>query len=254
MVANAICRALCVDVSDRFAVVERKKHADLVVHATIVRVVPTNPTIASLGASFVRPVSVPRPPFGFSGLAVETDGTTRDGNQLGAIVWAKGANSLTRDARVSQLGDAYSLASSFGNDFSKMLVTGKMPFQGLPKRPSSQRLKSKLGGKPKYEACERFGRAPGLKELPARNSACRPLGQTRQARSRNASARFPSAIFRNAMKHRQRPRSLAFDPDHAGAMCLRINRKVVSCVTNPAHIQRAPVCCWASCCCLALLR
>ncbi|MCQ4630433.1 DUF3313 domain-containing protein [Shinella lacus] len=171
LVANAISRALCIGVSDRFAVVERKEDADLVVHATIVRIVPTNPTVAgvstvaSLGSSFVLPVSVPRLPFGLGGLAVEAEATTREGKQLGAMVWAKGANSLTTDARVSQVGDAYSLASSFGNDFSKMLVTGKTPFKGLPKLPSSQKLKSNLGGKPKYLACERFGRAPGLKNF-----------------------------------------------------------------------------------------
>ena len=171
LVATAISRALCIGVSDRFEVVDRRENADLVVHATVVRIVPTNPTVAgvstvaSLGSSFVLPVSVPRLPFGLGGLAVEAEATTRDGKQLGAMVWAKGANSLTTDARVSQVGDAYSLATSFGNDFSKMLVTGKTPFKGLPKLPSSQKLKSNLGGKPKYQACERFGRAPGLKDL-----------------------------------------------------------------------------------------
>lgn len=171
LVANAINRALCIGVSDRFEVVAHKENADLVVHATVVRIVPTNPTVAgvstvaSLGSSFVLPVSVPRLPFGLGGLSVEAEATTRDGKQVGAMVWAKGANSLTTDARVSQVGDAYSLASSFGSDFSKMLVTGKTPFKGLPKLPSSQKLKSNLGGKPKHQACERFGRAPGLKEF-----------------------------------------------------------------------------------------
>lgn len=83
------------------------------------------------------------------------------------MVWAKGANFVTTDTRMSQVGDAYSLASSFGNDFSKMLVTGKTPFKGLPKLPSYQKLKSNLGGKPKYPACERFGRDPGLIDFAA---------------------------------------------------------------------------------------
>jgi hypothetical protein len=171
LVANAINRALCIGVSDRFEVVGQRENADLVVHATVVRIVPTNPTVAgvstvaSLGSPFVLPVSVPRLPFGLGGLSVEAEATTRDGKQVGAMVWAKGANSLTTDARMSQVGDAYSLATSFGNDFSKMLVTGKTPFKGLPKLPSSQKLKSNLGGKPKYQACERFGRAPGLKNF-----------------------------------------------------------------------------------------
>ncbi|CUX47283.1 DUF3313 domain-containing protein [Agrobacterium genomosp. 13] len=173
LVANAISRSLCVGVSDRFQVVDTKEDADLVVHATVTRIVPTNPTVAglstatSLGASFVVPVPVPRIPMGLGGLSVEAEATTSDGRQLGAMVWAKGANALTTSPRASQIGDAYSLASSFGNDFSKMLVTGKTPFKGLPKLPSSQKLKSGLGGKPKYHGCEKFGRAPGLKDFAA---------------------------------------------------------------------------------------
>lgn len=168
LVANVISRALCVGVSDRFEVVETKEHADVVVHATIARIVPTNATVAglstatSLGASVFSPVPVPRLPMGLGGLSVEAEATTRDGRQVAAMVWAKGANFVTTSARVSQIGDAYSLAAGFGSDFSRMLVTGNTPFKGLPKIPSGQRIKSGLGGKPKYRACENFGRSPGL--------------------------------------------------------------------------------------------
>jgi hypothetical protein len=171
LVANVISRALCVGVSDRFQVVDRRESADLVVHATVTRIVATSATAAglstatSLGASFVVPVPVPRLPIGLGGLAVEAEATTRGGRQVGAMVWAKGANAITTSARVSQIGDAYSLASSFGSDFSKMLVTGKTPYKGLPKIPSAQKIKSGLGGRPKYPACERFGRSPGLKDF-----------------------------------------------------------------------------------------
>ncbi|WP_342352930.1 DUF3313 domain-containing protein [Rhizobium sullae] len=173
LVANVISRALCLGVSDRFVVVERKEDADLVVNATITRIVPTNATVAalstatSLGANFVVPVPVPRLPMGLGGLSVEAEATTREGKQVGAMVWAKGANFVTTSARVSQIGDAYSLAASFGSDFSKMLVTGKTPFKGLPKIPSGQRIKSGLGGKPKYPACEKFGGSPGLVDFAA---------------------------------------------------------------------------------------
>lgn len=168
LVANVVSRALCVGVSDRFQVVERREDADIIVHATITRIVPTNATVASvstatsLGASLVSPVPVPRLPLGLGGLAVEAEATTRDGRQVGAMVWSKGANALTNSARVSQVGDAYSLANDFGGDFSKMLVSGKTPFKGLPKIPSGQKIRSGLGGKPKYQACEEFGRSPGL--------------------------------------------------------------------------------------------
>lgn len=173
LVENVISRALCVGVSDRFEVVSRREDADLVVHATITQIVPTNATMAglstatSLGASIFSPVPVPRLPMGLGGLSVEAEATTREGKQVGAMVWAKGANFVTTSARASQIGDAYSLAASFGGDFSKMLVTGKTPFRGLPKIPSGQRIKSGLGGKPKYPACDIFGRNPGLKDIAA---------------------------------------------------------------------------------------
>lgn len=191
LVANVISRALCVGVSDRFVVVERKADADLVVHATITRIVPTNTVVAglstatSLGANFVAPVPVPRLPIGLGGLSVEAEATTRDGEQVGAMVWAKGANFVTTSARVSQIGDAYSLAASFGSDFSKMLITGKTPFKGLPKIPSGQRIKSGLGGKPKYPACEKFGRSPGLVDFAASQVGMPPTWTDKQPPAQN---------------------------------------------------------------------
>lgn len=173
LVANVISRALCVGVSDRFAVIGKKEDADLIVHATITHIVPTNATVAglstatSLGASVFSPVPVPRLPMGLGGLSVEAEAMTREGKQVAAMVWAKEANFVTTSARISEIGDAYSLAANFGGDFSKMLVTGKTPFKGLPKIPSGQRIKSGFGGKPKYPACEKFGRSPGLMDLAA---------------------------------------------------------------------------------------
>jgi hypothetical protein len=168
LVANMVSRGLCVGVSDRFKVVDRREDADIVIHATVTRIVPTNATVAglstaaSLGASFASSsVPVPRLPLGLGGLAVEGEATTRDGKQVAALVWAKGASFLT-GPRVSQIGDAYSLAEKFGEDFSKMLITGKTPGKGLPKLPSAQKIVSSLGGKPKYRACEKFGRSPFL--------------------------------------------------------------------------------------------
>lgn len=173
LVANMVSRGLCVGVSDRFQVVDNRENADLIVHATITRIVPTNPTAAgvstaaALGATIAQSsVPVPRIPLGLGGLSVEGEATTRDGKQVAALVWAKGANFLT-GPRVSQVGDAYSLAESFGDDFSKMLITGKTPYKGLPKLPSGQKIMSSLGGKPKFRACEKFGRSPFLMDAVA---------------------------------------------------------------------------------------
>jgi hypothetical protein len=110
------------------------------------------------------PVPVPalRIPIGLGGLALEAEAVDRTGSQKAAMVWARGADSITSRPRVSSAGDAYDLAASFGADFSKLLVTGATPFKTLPSPPSMQRVGSLLGGAPKESVCEAFGRSPGV--------------------------------------------------------------------------------------------
>jgi hypothetical protein len=168
LVSNALDRALCIDLSDKYRVVGPGEPADITVKAVITDMVPTSKTaaglstVATLGTSVVLPVGVPRLPIGLGGLAVEAEAVDGNGIQRAAIVWSRGANSITNGARVSEVGDAYSLASSFAAQFSEMLVKGRKP-SGLDlSLPSGQKLKSQLGGKPKNAACEAFGRAPGI--------------------------------------------------------------------------------------------
>lgn len=168
LVTNAIDRALCVALSDRYQMVPTGQRADLTVRTVVTDIVPTNKAMAgvsavvSLGTGFVLPVGVPRLPIGLGGLAVEAEAVDGAGVQRAAMVWARGANSIQDDPRVSEVGDAYGLAASFGNEFARLLVLGKEPPDLDLALPSGQRLKSWFGGKPKYPACDAFGRAPGL--------------------------------------------------------------------------------------------
>ncbi|PLP56254.1 DUF3313 domain-containing protein [Mesorhizobium loti] len=169
LVSNAIDRAICTNLSDRFQIVPPNQPADLAIHATVTDIVATNRTAAagsiavSLGASVADlGVPVPRLPIGLGGLAIEAEALDKDGLQRAAMLWSRGANMITTKARVSTVGDAYSLSSAFAADFSRMLVKGKDPFKGLPAIPSMQSLRVSLGGKPKYDACKAFGRAPGI--------------------------------------------------------------------------------------------
>jgi len=168
LVTNALDRALCVALSDKYQMVPPGQPADLTVRAVVTDIVLTNKAIAgvstavSLGSSAVLPIGIPRLPAGLGGLALEAEAIDPSGVQRAAVLWSKGANSITNNARVSEVGDAYSLASNFGNYFARMLVTGKEP-KGLQfTLPSGQRMKSALGGKPKYTACNAFGRSPGV--------------------------------------------------------------------------------------------
>jgi hypothetical protein len=170
LVTNAADRALCSGLSERFRVVSASEPADLTVHAVITDVTPTNTVAVALskGASVAKtvllpgvPVPVPRIPIGLGSLSLEAEATDDRGNQKAAMIWGRGATAFD-PGRVAEEGDAYDLAASFGDDFSKMLVTGKTPFGGLPSPPSANALMAALGGAPKYPACEAFGRSPGL--------------------------------------------------------------------------------------------
>jgi hypothetical protein len=105
------------------------------------------------------PVPVPRIPIGMGSLSIESEARDARGEQKAAMVWARAADSLTSTARVSAAGDAYDLASAFGDDFSKLLVTAETPFNKGPSLPTMQRMTSSLGGAPKNAACDAFGRA-----------------------------------------------------------------------------------------------
>nr|WP_245432572.1 MULTISPECIES: DUF3313 domain-containing protein [unclassified Rhizobium] len=169
LVTNAVDRSLCLALSDRFVVVPESAPADLTVQATVSTIVPTGSVAAgvskvmTLGTAAVLPVGVPRLPIGLGGIAVEAEATNASGTQVAAITWARGANSLTSNARVSEIGDAYGLASSFGNQFGRMVVSGKdNPGIALP---SARRIGSAAGLPPKYRACDAFGRSSGLAGL-----------------------------------------------------------------------------------------
>jgi hypothetical protein len=168
VIANAVDRSVCIGLSDRFYVVPPGQAADLTVHVTVTHVDVTNSTAA--GASKVASIvpmflsggashiMVPRIPFGMGSLSVEAEARDIRGQQKAAFVWARGADMLTSTPRVSASGDAYDLAGEFGADFSKLLITGENPFDKKLSMPSMQRVQSSFGGKPKYAACDAFGR------------------------------------------------------------------------------------------------
>lgn len=167
LLTNAIDRSLCIDLSDRFVVVAADQPADLTVRATVTNIVATNQTaaatsaVASLGGAAFQ-IPVPRVPIGLGGLAIEAEAIGGDGTQKAALLWSRGANMLTTKARVSKVGDAYSLSSAFSNDFSRMLIKGEDPFKQMIALPSMQRINASLGASPKNAACKAYGATPGL--------------------------------------------------------------------------------------------
>lgn len=171
LVTNAVDRTLCNGLSERLRVVAAWAPADLTVHAVVTHVAPTDPVAAgfSKGASVAKsvllpgvPVPVPRIPIGLGSLSLEAEARDLEGTQKAAMIWARGANAFLDSGRVAEEGDAYTLAASFGDDFSKLLVKGETPFGGLPSLPSIEQLGILLGREPKNPACKVFGKHPGV--------------------------------------------------------------------------------------------
>lgn len=173
LVTRALDRAVCVALSDKYQVVAPDQPADLTIRNQVIDVLPTNKTMAgistvtSLGSGFVLPVSIPRIPIGLGGVAIEGEVLDRANTQRAAIIWARGANSFTENPRLSDVGDAYSLAASYGSDFSDLILKGTDPSLLDVRLPTMQRISSFFGGQPKYPACDTFGREPGVPGLVA---------------------------------------------------------------------------------------
>lgn len=173
LLANAVNRAVCIGLSDRFEIVSPLDVADVTVRVSIASIVPTDEAAAaaskvmSVGASVVTatgivstPIPIPslRVPFGLGGIALEAEALDPSGDQIAAMLWARGASSFAQP-RVSPIGDAYEFASAFGTDFSELLVTGTDPFAfRLPSMPSMGAVVSLFGGAPKEAACDAYGR------------------------------------------------------------------------------------------------
>ncbi len=168
LVSNAIDRAICFTMSEKYKIVPVGASPDLTIKSVITDIVPTQPTVAgaakaiSIGSSIALPVQIPRLPFGLGGLAVEAEALDNTGVQRAAIVWSRGANSFSNEARVSKVGDAYDLAASFGTEFSRMVIAGKEPGTLNIHLPSIYEIRTGLGGRPGSPLCENYGRSPGL--------------------------------------------------------------------------------------------
>lgn len=164
LVANRVDRALCKGLTKRLDVVDPTDPADLSVQATITHLGTTNRIAAgaSLVVGFVPsalssvPGLSPRVPFGLGSLTIEAEALNPAGTQEAAIVWSRGASYVLSSSTISEVGDAYQLASDFGGNFSELLTTGETPFGGMPRIDLP-----KFGGKKDID-CDAYGRGSGV--------------------------------------------------------------------------------------------
>jgi hypothetical protein len=193
MVSNPADRSMCIGLSDRFRIVALDAPADLTVHAVITHIGLTDQTMAgasrvvSVGASVAEkvfvpypiPVPTPRIPLGLGGLAVEAEARDPAGRQKAGMMWARGADAMTSKPKVSTAGDAYDLAKTFADDFSKLLVTAASPFNTMPSLPSIQRVNAMLGRAPRRRRAKFLAAVLEWRGSSAIISGCRPSGQTK---------------------------------------------------------------------------
>jgi hypothetical protein len=123
LVANNAARSLCNELAPYVEWVEPGTEEALAARLVVTAIVPTSRTAA--GASAVADVFIPGParlPAGLGALAIDGELVTRDGHTVAAIRWARGANSVTDNAQVSTVGDAWQLADEFGEELAEALL------------------------------------------------------------------------------------------------------------------------------------
>lgn len=123
LVANRAARDLCTRLARHFVLREDSAQADLRLDLQLTAIVPTSR--GSAGASAVLGVFVPGPfrlPAGLGGLAVDSAVRNAAGEDVLIERWARGANAVMDDARVSTIGDAYQLAGSYARELAAVLA------------------------------------------------------------------------------------------------------------------------------------
>jgi Protein of unknown function (DUF3313) len=154
LVANRAGREICKDLLDYFEM-RNDSSADLKLRVIVTAINPTSS--GASGASAVIGAVVPGPfrlPIGLGGLAADASADDASGKQMLITKWAKGANSITNDAKVSRIGDAYQLAAGFAGAFSKMLIN-----PGDDKKIKRPKLNETLVEKNKLLCEAKFGKA-----------------------------------------------------------------------------------------------
>ncbi|WP_269716284.1 DUF3313 domain-containing protein [Caulobacter sp. NIBR2454] len=158
LVVSALNRSLCDRIAERYDIVPETSPADLTVSSTITHVEKTEGGVAGVSrvASALSPIPfTPRLPIGMGSLAGEAEVKDASGRQVASMIWARGADAFTTNARFSEIGDAYELSEAFGRDMGRMVTRRADPFESAPKRDYDKRD----GDDPQ---CAVFGKKTGV--------------------------------------------------------------------------------------------
>jgi hypothetical protein len=165
LVANHAARSLCLGLA-RHA--ELASAADAEAYEARLVVTAIEPTSgAAAGASSVIGFFVPGPfrlPAGLGGLAVDAELRDARAGQVASMRWARGANAVTQDAKVSSIGDAWQLAGRFGEDFARAVLDTDPARAGLqrPRLPDAAIAANRAACAARYGTVNLAGRGASL--------------------------------------------------------------------------------------------
>lgn len=158
LITNAVGRILCARLNDRFEIVPPDAPADLSVQVMVTRLTPTDAaaSAASIAVGIASPIPfTPRLPIGLGSFSAEGEAVDPGGRQGAALIWTRGADIFTTNARVSRIGDAYQLSGAFAKDMAKLMLTASDPFR----RSSKAQVDSP--DRPLSPVCAAYGKGPG---------------------------------------------------------------------------------------------
>lgn len=158
IVAQTLNQSLCQQLSRRFEIVAPGAPADLMVRAQITRVAATGAGAAAVSAigGLASPIPfMPRLPAGLGSLVVEGSARDRQDAPKAVLVWGRGADMFTTNARASSIGDAFTLARAFSKDFAKLMIRAGDPFAADTSKPPRAKRKAAPA------ECAVWGASPG---------------------------------------------------------------------------------------------
>ena len=135
LVANHAARSTCLGLAPHARLQPDTAAGAIDTQLVVTAIEPTSG--AAAGASSVVDYFVPGParlPVGLGGLAVEAELRDPQAGQLALVKWARGANAVADNARLSPIGDAWQLAGRFGKEFARLLLDTDPARSGLQRK------------------------------------------------------------------------------------------------------------------------
>jgi hypothetical protein len=135
LVANHAARSACLGLAPHARLQPDAAAGAIDTQLVVTAIEPTSG--AAAGASSLVDYFVPGParlPVGLGGLALEAELRDPQAGQLALVKWARGANAVTDNAKLSPIGDAWQLAGRFGKEFARLLLDSDPARAGLQRK------------------------------------------------------------------------------------------------------------------------